>query len=122
MSHRPVTRSQITKNPSLLVSPLGIVQVANQLVTVPLPPPVSLTMLLGANRNYVPWDARSPLVALVAPILWDAISISALKAIPKFIRDGSRTPAKHLQDVVDVCLEHGITTHNVVLRLFVAYF
>lgn len=122
MSHQPVTRSQTASNLGLLVPPFRTVQAANQLVTVPFPPPFPFTMLPAANRNYVAWDAGSPLVAPTAPAVWGAIPVSALKALPKFTRDNTKTPAEHLQDVADVCLVHGITAQNVALRLLAAYF
>lgn len=102
--------------------PLGTLQAANQLVTVPFPPLFPLTMLPATNKNYVAWDAGSPLVALVAPAVWGTIPVSALKALPKFTGDNTKTLAEHLQDVADVCLVHGITTQNVALRLLAASF
>lgn len=117
MSYQPVTRSQTAGDPSLLVPPLGTVQVANQLVIIPFLPPFPLTMLSATNRNYVAWDIESPLVAPVAPVVWGAIPVSAMKAIPKFTGDSSRMPVEHLQDVADVCLVQGITAQNVALRI-----
>lgn len=79
-------------------------------------------MLPATNRNYVAWDVESPLATPVAPAVWGAILVSAMKDIPKFTRDGSTTPTKHLRDVVNVCLVHEITMQNVALRLLVVSF
>lgn len=111
-----------TKSLGLLVSPLGIVQVATQIVNVPNPPPFMLAMLPSTNKNCVEWDARSPLIVSVAPTILATILVFALKAIPKFTKDGSKTPTRHLQDVADICLVHRITAQNVALRLLVASF
>lgn len=122
MSHQPITRSQTTNNPSLLVLPLGIVQAETHIVNVLLPPPLPLAILPISNINYVAWDARSPLVVPIAPTVWAPIPVSALKAILKFIEDGSRTPFENLQDVVDMCLVHRVTNQNIALRFLVASF
>lgn len=106
MNHQPITRSQIANNPGLLVPPLGTVQAGTHIVNVPPPP---LAMLSISNRNYVAWDGRSPLLALVAPVVWAPIPVSALKVIPTFTKDGSRRPFEHLQDVANVCLVHGVS-------------
>lgn len=78
-------------------------------------------MLLIANRNYVAWDTRSPLIAPIAPI-WVPIPTSALNFVPKFTWEGLKTPSEHLQYVADVCLVQGVTDQNVTLRLHVASF
>lgn len=68
-----------------------------------------MQMAVSSPQNFVTWNSGSPLIPLAPPNHWDPISVSALKALPKFTREDSKILVKHLQDVADVCTIHNVT-------------
>jgi hypothetical protein len=93
MNHIIITRSQIVINPSLLVLALVTIKPTTHLVNVLTP---LLVLPKMANINYVAWDVGIPFISPLALDMWDPIPKSMLKFVPKFTREGSKTPPKHL--------------------------
>lgn len=125
MSHRPITRSQTTSNPNLILPPL--VNIHSAATSSSQKPPIFPTVVLIimakiTPRNFVTWNNGIPLIPLIPHVVWGPIPSFGLKIIPKFIRECYKTLEEHLQDIANVCIIHGITKKNIAFRLLMAYF
>lgn len=125
MCHRPVTRSQIALNPTLLLPPLVNVHstASSSSQSLNVFPAVTLTAMAHVSlRNHVTWNNGGPLIPPTPPVVWEPILATAMKIVPKFIGECHMTPREHLKDIASVCIIHGITEKHVALIFLVASF